>query len=146
MQSRAAKLFLSLFLLLPLAGLRAQLVTSEISGTVTDSAGAAVPNAKVSITQVETGAVRNTVSDAHGQYHVTGLVPGGYTLEVQANGFKTLDRQGITLAVDQHPVVDGRDERMRFGRDDAVGAGDFARGPSDCFPEASDPHHFAVPA
>ena len=106
MQSRAAKLFLSLFLLLPLAGLRAQLVTSEISGTVTDSAGAAVPNAKVSITQVETGAVRNTVSDAHGQYHVTGLVPGGYTVQVQADGFKTLDRQGITLAVDQHPVVD----------------------------------------
>ena len=53
----------------------------------------------------------------------------------------------INLLPHNHqPVVDWSEEFIRFGRDDAVSARDLVGGPSDCFPEAGDRHHFAVPS
>jgi hypothetical protein len=55
-----------------------------------------------------TGLQRTDTSDASGAYHVEGLTPGVYRVRVEHDGFKTLNRAGITLAVSQHPVVNAQ--------------------------------------
>ncbi len=69
----------------------------EITGTVTDQSGAAVPNATITITHVSTGAVRTTQSNASGLYDLTGLAIGTYDLKATAPGFKTYDQAGIDM-------------------------------------------------
>src|ERR1051326_3678394 len=62
--------------------LQAQTVGSaQISGAVRDPSGAAVPNAKVTATQTDTGLVRSTVSGGEGNYVLTNLPVGPYRLE-----------------------------------------------------------------
>jgi Carboxypeptidase regulatory-like domain/TonB dependent receptor len=83
----------------------AQTVTSEISGTVTDGSANVVPGAEVTVTAIATGIARVDKTDPAGAYHVAGLAPGQYTLRVEGAGFKTLNRAGITLTVNEHPVI-----------------------------------------
>jgi outer membrane receptor protein involved in Fe transport len=59
----------------------------SISGIVTDPSGAVVANAKVTVTSVQTNAVRSTVSGSSGAYTVQGLIPQDYTVTVEAPGF-----------------------------------------------------------
>jgi hypothetical protein len=61
-----------------------QAETGSIDGTVSDSSGAVVPNAKVTVKSVETGAERDTVSDTNGHYVVSNLRPGLYSVVVEA--------------------------------------------------------------
>src|SRR3977135_1088609 len=61
--------------------------------------GGASPGATVTITNVNTGIVRTTVSDAGGRYRVAGLIPGGYEVQVELQGFQTAVRKGLTLNV-----------------------------------------------
>ena len=70
----------------------AQLSTATLSGTVTDSTGAAVPNASITLTQTDTNFVRVSKSKGDGSYHEEFLPVGPYKLSVAAPGFKTLDR------------------------------------------------------
>src|SRR5260370_33334030 len=77
-----------------------------ISGAITDSAGAVIPNVKVMATETRTGAKTPTVSDAAGQYTIPFLAPGEYQIEVQAPGFKAIVRKGIELASSDHLVID----------------------------------------
>jgi hypothetical protein len=86
----------------------AQLVTSTISGTVSDPGGAVVAEAVVTVMEIEARAVRMAETDQRGSYQLAGLPPGQYTLQVQKSGFKTFHLQGIALAVNQQPVVDVR--------------------------------------
>ncbi len=74
---------------------------SEIVGTVTDQTGAAVPGAKLVLTQTETGFVYNSVSNATGGYSFPGLNVGVYTLKASAKGFETYTASGLTLNVSQ---------------------------------------------
>ena len=74
---------------------------SEIVGTVTDQTGAAVPGAKLTLTQTETGFVYNTVSNATGGYAFNGLNVGNYKLTVAAQGFEGFAANGLTLNVSQ---------------------------------------------
>ena len=60
-----------------------------VQGTVTDSSGAVVQGAKVSVTNQETGKVIETQSNDNGFYTVSGLPPGRYTVNVSLAGFKT---------------------------------------------------------
>jgi Carboxypeptidase regulatory-like domain len=60
-----------------------------ITGTVMDPAGAMVPNAKVTITNVNNGTVRTSSSDANGLYAVAGLRPDTYSVKIEAAGFAT---------------------------------------------------------
>ncbi|MGC2389899.1 MAG: carboxypeptidase-like regulatory domain-containing protein, partial [Candidatus Acidiferrum sp.] len=73
----------------------AQTSDGTIVGTVTDSSGAAVPKAKVTATSKELGAERSTVTDSAGGYRIENLLPGTYTVSVEANGFTHFELAGI---------------------------------------------------
>jgi len=76
-----------------------------ISGTVTDSSGAMVPQAKVKITNMATGVSRDSVTNGTGYYEVGALIPGKYKVLVSLPGFQDLLREGITLEADARVSV-----------------------------------------
>jgi carboxypeptidase family protein len=86
--------------------LGAQVVNATISGTVKDASGAVVPNVKVTITNRDTNAAREVMSNASGDYTVTGLPVGTYTVSATAKGFKTDVHNSIDLHVGDQKVVD----------------------------------------
>lgn len=66
----------------------AQSITAgDISGTLTDDSGAVVPNGKVTVTNTATGAAKSTSTSQSGSYRISLLVPGTYTVTVEAAGF-----------------------------------------------------------
>jgi hypothetical protein len=75
-------------------------------GTVTDPSGATVPNAKVSITNTGTGLIRSTITNATGNYAARELPIGQYNVRVEVAGFKTSERTGITLNVNDSVRAD----------------------------------------
>src|SRR5579863_9888842 len=79
---------------------------ASLGGTVTDPSGAAIPGAKLSLTNQATGFQSNFVSDATGAYNFNNLTPGKYRLEVAAPGFKSTAQAGIELAVNQAARVE----------------------------------------
>lgn len=83
------------FLLLP-SHVGAQAL-SGINGTVTDSSGAAVAGAKVTVTNVDTNVSKTTKSSSAGTYYITDLIPGTYTVKVEQTGFKTSVQQKVTV-------------------------------------------------
>jgi len=92
-------LVLVLALSWPLA-VRAQELSATLNGTVTDSTGAAIPNAAITVTQNGVnGASRLVQSDGIGNYVVTNLPAGTYSVTVIANGFETYKATDITLNV-----------------------------------------------
>ncbi|HET8547963.1 MAG TPA: TonB-dependent receptor, partial [Bryobacteraceae bacterium] len=87
-------------------GLHAQSITATLTGTVTDSSGALVPNAEVTITNTETGVRTAVTTDRRGGYTAALLPRGQYNLEVSAPGFRKFVQEGITLQVQQTARVD----------------------------------------
>jgi hypothetical protein len=77
----------------------------QISGVITDPAGAAVPGASVKATQTDTGFNRTIQTGSEGHYALSNLPIGPYRLEVTASGFKTYSQAGIVLQVNTNPVV-----------------------------------------
>ena len=71
----------------------AQAETGQISGTVLDQQNNAVPNAKITVRNLGTGALRETTADDHGAFIVTNLLPAKYSVLVEAQGFTKLDQQ-----------------------------------------------------
>src|SRR5579875_1594381 len=69
----------------------------EIRGTVTDTTGAAVPNATVVITNPSTGISVTTTSTSAGDYSVPTLDPGVYSVTFSAAGFEKLTQQNVTV-------------------------------------------------
>jgi len=84
----------------------AQLSTATMYGNVTDSTGAAVPNATLTITQTDTQTTRTVKTNADGSYRADFLPVGPYKVDVTAQGFKTLNRTGIVLTVTEVAEVD----------------------------------------
>ncbi len=99
---------LMLIIAVAISGLAAhgQLSTATIFGTVTDSTGAAVPGAAVVITQTDTQTSRTIKTNGDGSYRADFLPVGPYKLSVSSQGFKTLERTGITLTVTEEAHVD----------------------------------------
>ncbi len=64
-------------------------ISGDIVGTVTDSSGAALPNAQVTVTNAENGQVKVVMTSQVGDYRVPMLAPGKYTVSVTAAGFET---------------------------------------------------------
>jgi len=87
------------------AVLQAQRTQGTISGTVSDSSGAVIPNAEVTITHQQTGAKRVVTTNESGFYTATALDPGTYTVTAKIAGFKTLAKAGIELHVADEVVV-----------------------------------------
>ena len=71
--------------------------TGEIKGMVTDSSGAAIAGAKVSLTNVQTGVSTVTLSNSAGIYDAPSLPQGEYKITFSKSGFRDLVRQGVTL-------------------------------------------------
>jgi hypothetical protein len=86
------------------SALRAQTSTATISGVVSDSQGARVANAKIIVTNIETGVTSITAADAQGVYSVSSLPIGNYRIEAQRDGFKTSARGPIELTVGKNAV------------------------------------------
>ena len=84
----------------------AQSNAGRILGSVTDQSGAAVANATVGVTNVQTGVARNLVTDQSGQYVAPDLLPGTYSVHVALSGFKTVDRRDILLETGKDVRVD----------------------------------------
>ena len=81
-------------------GILAQDITGTIEGSILDPSGAAVPNAKVSITNIDRNQViRTLTTDATGVYSAPLLPIGNYSVKVEAQGFKTDQRTNIVLNV-----------------------------------------------
>lgn len=82
-------------------------ITGAFTGTVTDSTGAAVPNATVTVTNVTTGVTVFTGNtDEQGLYLAPSLPAGVYNLSFEAASFKKTDVSGVTLQVNQRARID----------------------------------------
>jgi Carboxypeptidase regulatory-like domain len=79
---------------------------ATLYGAVTDAGGAAIPGAEVTATDVATSVVTKAKSDSSGNYSFPSLVPAGYSVSVEAPGFKTEVLTGIVLLVNQKARVD----------------------------------------
>jgi len=83
----------------------AQLITADILGTVTDPAGAVVPNAKVTVVNTATSATRTLQTNASGDYVFNLLPPGSYTVTVESPSFKK-SVSNVTLVAGDRARVD----------------------------------------
>ena len=79
---------------------------ATLTGRITDPAGSPVPGASITVKNGQTGEATNTKSGDNGQYTVSFLTPGVYTVEVEKTGFKKEIRAGVTLEVAQRAVLD----------------------------------------
>ncbi len=84
----------------------AQQVFGGIVGTVTDKTGAAVPNAKVSITDVNKNTKFEVTTNESGNYTKGQLIPGIYKVEVEVAGFQKAVSNDITVSVDSTARLD----------------------------------------
>lgn len=86
-----------------LAGLpaRAQSSRASLLGQVTDSTKAAIPNAVLRITRIDTNETSEVHSDLAGFYAAPFLAAGVYEIQVRATGFKSLVREGVVLQTDE---------------------------------------------
>jgi hypothetical protein len=105
MTSTYRRLLPLLLLLLLAPSIEAQTYRGSIRGTVTDPNNAVIPAASLSLTNKETSEERTSVANAAGEYTISSLPPGSYTLKVTAGGFETLSRDFV-LNVNQEIRVD----------------------------------------
>src|SRR5580700_8928985 len=108
-------------LLLALLGFSAfnafpQAETGQIVGTVTDPSGAFVPNAKVTVTAVTTGAARTQTTNSAGSFTITNLQPEDYDVTVEAAGFSTLKQR---TAVNVGMKI-GLDLKLEVGKSETI--------------------------
>ena len=84
----------------PAGRMLGQAVYGSIIGTVTDSSGAAVPNAKVTITNVDKGVIVTTTTHESGNYEQQHLIVGTYDVKVEAPGFQASVQKAVQVNVD----------------------------------------------
>jgi carboxypeptidase family protein len=108
MKLNLVSLFVLIVALLALSPARiaAQGTTGNILGTVTDSTGAVIPNAQVTVTNLETNFTRNGVTNASGEYLIQFLPLGSYRVEVTAPTFKKFAQTGVVLEINRNARVD----------------------------------------
>ena len=87
---------------------KAQTTTADVVGTVTDSSGAVLPDAKVTVESLATHGTHTTQTTSSGDYDVPFLLPGHYSVRVELPSFKTFSVADITLQVGDRARVDAR--------------------------------------
>jgi len=92
---------LAVFLSCSSSFLFSQTVDTAIKGAVTDASGAAVTGAKVTVRLPESGIAKEAISDARGEFGVTYLTPGVYSVSVIAAGFAPYEEKGLVLQINQ---------------------------------------------
>ena len=98
-----AAILLSLFITITA---HAQIVGGTLSGTVTDTTGAALANAQVLVHNDETGSERRLTTAPDGRYSAPSIPVGTYTVTAQLPGFSAAHRAGIPLTVGQSKQID----------------------------------------
>jgi hypothetical protein len=93
----AGRLMVAALLCLAAIRANAQTTTATVTGVVTDQAGLVAQRASVTLTNVNTGVVSQTVTNNQGAYRISGLIPGVYREEVAQQGFKHILKDGIEL-------------------------------------------------
>ena len=93
-------------LLLAVPAALAQQDRGAFTGIVTDPTGAAVPNVKITVRNLATNALYNSRTNELGQYTVPALPIGTYSLTFEADGFKTIVRDGLHLQIGQVARID----------------------------------------
>ena len=91
--------------LLAIAPAYAQVDTGSITGTVTDSTGAVIRGAKITLTNLGTGASLSTTSGSDGVYRFTPVRIGNYKLEASSSGFQTESQAGVRVDVKSNVLV-----------------------------------------
>ena len=81
-------------------------VAASITGSINDPSGAPISGAEIVVKSLETGALRNTVTDEGGRYQVLALAVGEYEVRATKSGFQEEVRNGIHLVVGQEARVD----------------------------------------
>jgi hypothetical protein len=113
----AVFLFVALapFLLAQTAG------TAALTGKITDAAGAAVPDAKVTVVNADGSQTQTATTGADGVYRFGPLPPGNYSVKIEAAGFQTLEIASTTIPAAGAATVDGNwkprrsQESLRWG-------------------------------
>jgi hypothetical protein len=97
---------IGLALLLPAIACAQQSGTAGIFGEITDSQGAVMPQAKITLVHVERNQSRVTTPNEQGQYGFPQIPIGEYRLIVEQPGFKTFEQTNIDLAVNENRRID----------------------------------------
>ena len=82
--------------------------SADLTGTVTDPSGAALPNARVTAIDTARGEQRSVVTNENGSYRLSGLAPANYKVSAEHSGFQTAIASAVTLSVGQTIVLDFR--------------------------------------
>ena len=80
--------------------------TAQVTGRISDLAGAVVPGAQITITNVATGINLEAVSNDEGFFTIPLLKPGEYRIAIKKDGFKSVAQTGVTLQVNQVARLD----------------------------------------
>lgn len=99
---RMTYVFAVLVLVASSTGGHAQVTTATIYGRIVDPSGAAVPGAGVTVKNELTNEAISATSNARGDFTVTFLSVGRYTVSVQARGFKMYEQTGVILTAGQN--------------------------------------------
>lgn len=79
----------------------AQTTTAQLSGRISDRTEAVIPDAQITVTNVDTNVVRKVATNSSGDYTMGQLSPGNYKLLVEKSGFSSITEQNLVLSVDQ---------------------------------------------
>lgn len=99
-------LTITAFLIILSGSAAAQAFKATLVGQVVDSSGAAVPNATVTIIQPTTNQTQTVTTDGEGNFTISQLDPGSYTLRVEAANFKVSEQTNLVLETNQTARVD----------------------------------------
>jgi len=102
---RSSRAFLLFFSFLSSSLLHAQGLTGQLSGSVTDPSGASLATADVSVANVQNGQSRTVKTDQQGHFVVTELLPGTFTLEIAASGFKKYEQREIIISATERVTL-----------------------------------------
>lgn len=108
MRSKGSLAVVVLYLCCLIPNLFAQSDRAVITGTVTDPSAAVLPGTRVKVTNVNTNASSEVVTDSHGYYRVVNLPIGNYAVTFSHTGFKGEERKGITLQISQVAEIDAQ--------------------------------------
>ena len=98
--------FLLLSVWLSHANLSSAQEDASIQGTVSDSSGAAIPGVAIQVKNLETGALRNLLTDEAGYFDAASLPVGRYAIKAEKSGFRGVEKTGISLVLGQRETVD----------------------------------------
>ncbi|HEY3139309.1 MAG TPA: carboxypeptidase regulatory-like domain-containing protein [Blastocatellia bacterium] len=78
-----------------------QTVTGTITGNVTDSSGAAISGAKITLVNEQTGSIRTLSANENGRFDFAAVQPGSYMVRIEQQGFQTIEKKNVVLSANE---------------------------------------------